>query len=162
MRASLFIPLCFSGVASAASFNNYHHAATERPNCPPRSVSSSEQRAIFNDFVKDFYVEKNTTKALLNHMTEDYIQHNPRVLSGRQSSVDFLATLVTPDGVNMTIIHNSFDNNIGYIHYRLDTLGAPQPTAIVDVFRFEGSCIMEHWDVIQDRPANATNPLAMF
>ncbi|KAF5517513.1 hypothetical protein CGCA056_v011157 [Colletotrichum aenigma] len=149
-------------LASASKLGSYHPTAATLPNCPSRPASPAGQRAIFNDFVNDFYVERNTTKALLNHMTEDYIQHNPNVLSGRQSSVDFLATLVTPEGVNMTIIHNNFDNNTGYILYHLDTLGAPEPTAIVDIFRFDGTCIVEHWDVIQVRPANATNPLAMW
>jgi predicted SnoaL-like aldol condensation-catalyzing enzyme len=26
----------------------------------------------------------------------------------------------------------------------------------------EGTCIVEHWDVIQFRPANSINPIAMF
>jgi len=28
--------------------------------------------------------------------------------------------------------------------------------------RFEESCVVEHWDVIEELPANATNPLALF
>ncbi|KAH0424958.1 hypothetical protein CcaCcLH18_11278 [Colletotrichum camelliae] len=156
------VALSIGALASAANLGSCQPTAANLPNCPSRPASPAEQRAIFNDFVNDFYVEKNTTKALLNHITENYIQHNPNVLSGRQNSVDFLATLVTPEGVNMTIIHNNFDNNTGYIHYRLDVFGAPEPTAIVDIFRFDGTCIVEHWDVIQVRPANATNPLAMW
>lgn len=37
-----------------------------------------------------------------------------------------------------------------------------EPAAVVDVVRFEGTCIMEHWDVIQERPGNATNSNALF
>ncbi|KAF9871447.1 hypothetical protein CkaCkLH20_11094 [Colletotrichum karsti] len=162
MRVSSSFSIGVSAMFGVSTLANCQPTATNLPNCPPRPANAAEQRAIFNDFVNDFYVEKNTTKALLNHQAEDYIQHNPNVLSGRQASIDFLATLVTPDGVNMTIIHNNFDDNTGYIHYRLDTLGASQPTAIVDIFRFNGTCIVEHWDVIQERPANATNPLALF
>ncbi|UQC88297.1 uncharacterized protein CLUP02_13820 [Colletotrichum lupini] len=35
-------------------------------------------------------------------------------------------------------------------------------TAVVDIFRFQGSCIVEHWDVATAMPPNATNPLALF
>ncbi|GJC79844.1 snoaL-like polyketide cyclase family protein [Colletotrichum tofieldiae] len=109
-----------------------------------------------------FYEERNATKALLNHVAEDYIQHNPNALSGRQNSLSVLEPFISPSTVNYTIMHTGFDNNVAYIHYRMDLVGGGQPFAVVDVFRFEGTCIMEHWDVAQQRPVNATNPIAMF
>jgi len=38
----------------------------------------------------------------------------------------------------------------------------PEPIALADIYRMDGTCIVEHWDVTQARPANATNPIAMF
>lgn len=37
-----------------------------------------------------------------------------------------------------------------------------KPKAVVDLFRMDGTCVMEHWDVIQERPENPKNPLAMW
>jgi predicted SnoaL-like aldol condensation-catalyzing enzyme len=34
--------------------------------------------------------------------------------------------------------------------------------AVVDIFRLEGEEIVEHWDVLQEVPANPVNPNGMF
>jgi predicted SnoaL-like aldol condensation-catalyzing enzyme len=38
----------------------------------------------------------------------------------------------------------------------------PRGKAIAEVFRFENDRIVEHWDVIQDVPAESKNPNGMF
>ena len=38
----------------------------------------------------------------------------------------------------------------------------PNETAIVDLFRFNGSCIVEHWDVIESVDNATTNPIALY
>ncbi|GME66204.1 hypothetical protein GTA08_BOTSDO11583 [Neofusicoccum parvum] len=143
------------------TYSNALAPAGGAPYCPPRAASTAEQRAIFGEFVQKFLVEKNATRALLDHAAEDYIQHNPFFLSGRQVAIDALSGFPS-SAVNYTIINRGFDADRGWVHYRLDTAGAPEPSAVVDIFRLEGTCIREHWDVIQQRPANATNPIAMW
>lgn len=59
------------------------------------------------------------------------------------------------------VLRHSFDNNIGFIHVRVNEAGE-EPIALADIYRMEGTCLVEHWDVTQARPANATNPIAMF
>lgn len=63
--------------------------------------------------------------------------------------------------VPSTVLRQSFDNNIGFIHVRVDEANE-EPIALADIYRMDGTCIVEHWDVTQSRPANATNPIAMF
>ncbi|KAK7723632.1 hypothetical protein SLS57_004446 [Botryosphaeria dothidea] len=141
----------------------YHNTAPSSgaPYCPPRAATPAEQKAIFAEFVQKFLVQQNATKALLDHVSEDYIQHNPFFPSGRQVVLDAFAS-IPPGATNSSIINQGFDADRGWVHYRQDQAGAPQPSAVVDIYRFEGTCIREHWDVIQQRPANATNPLAMW
>lgn len=130
-------------------------------NCPPRYANPKHQQVIFDDFVRTFYKELNAKEALLRHMPEDYIQHNPNVLSGRQNAIDFTGPLFA-SGVQFTILHSVVENNIAFIHTRMDIKGAPEPIAVVDIWRFDGSCMVEHWDVYQARESNSTNPLALF
>ncbi|PNS16440.1 hypothetical protein CAC42_174 [Sphaceloma murrayae] len=132
------------------------------PFCPPRPASPQEQRKIFNDFVDAFIVRKDFSNTTWNtYIAEDYIQHNPFALSGRDQVIAFFAN-VDPAAVNYTIISKGMDGNYGYIHYRFDQVNVTQPSAVADIFRFNGSCIQEHWDVIQQRPENPLNPIALF
>ncbi|OBR07021.1 Snoal-like polyketide cyclase family protein [Colletotrichum higginsianum IMI 349063] len=167
MRAFSFLALSINALAWATNAADPPScegttSASSAPYCPPRPATPEEQRAILGEFMEAFYEERNATKALLNHVAEDYIQHNPNALSGRQNTLNVLAPFVSPSSVNNTIMHTALENNTAYIHYRMDLAGGGEPFAVVDVFRFDGTCIMEHWDVAQQRPVNATNPIAMF
>lgn len=127
--------------------------------CPSTPANHSVQTKIFHEFVQKFYIDKDPKTAFLDHVDVNYIQHNPNALSGRDNAIAFLEPLIPT--TNMTLMHVAFMNNTGYAHFRQDAPGQ-LPDAIVDILRFNGSCIVEHWDVIQARPVNATNPLAMW
>lgn len=127
--------------------------------CPPSPVSHQEQKKIFEDFVQVFYVE-GKINATAAHLDINYVQHNTDVLSGRQAFVDAFSAAAGGKSTT-TIVHMALQNDIAWVHYKSIAPSSPL-TAIVDVFRFNGSCIMEHWDVIESLPANATNPKALF
>ena len=63
--------------------------------------------------------------------------------------------------VPFIVLRQNFDNNIGFAHVRVNQEGEA-PLALADIYRMEGTCIVEHWDVTQYLPANATNPIALF
>jgi predicted SnoaL-like aldol condensation-catalyzing enzyme len=133
------------------------------PNCPPRQVTPAEQLTIFKDFVKLFYVIKDIPTAFQSHVAESYIQHNPNFLSGRQIAQDGLAKYIPP--LNITVTKISLSDNNGWVMAKQVTeaqKGTGQYTVVVDVFRMDGSCVVEHWDVVQPKPTGAKNPLAMF
>jgi predicted SnoaL-like aldol condensation-catalyzing enzyme len=133
--------------------------ATAMTYCPPRPASLFEQRVIFDAFVEAFYVEGNVTGAFTQYVALDYIQHNPFILSGRAAAIAALS--VPGPATTLTIVHQLYDGNIGSVHHKDVAAGSPL-VAVADYYRFDGSCIMEHWDVTQSLPANATNPLALF
>ncbi|KAH7160477.1 hypothetical protein B0J13DRAFT_519881 [Dactylonectria estremocensis] len=162
MRASVFVTLCVSTLAWAGSATNFSPRPLARtPNCPPRPATPKQQRVLLEQFIQTFFEERNATKALLNHVAEDYIQHNPNALSGRQNALDFVVPIISSDAVDFTIMHKAFDGGLAYVHYRMDVVGR-EPAAVVDVFRFNGTCIVEHWDVGQERDPGSINPLALF
>lgn len=134
------------------------HAATE-PYCPPKPATEAEQKEIFKSFYQLLWVTKNVATAFNKHVSTDYIQHNPYATSGRQRAIDAL-TPIWPS-VRFTLANLGFSDNIGYVHQKMEMSGQAY-TAVIDVLRMNGTCIMEHWDVNQQRPKDATNPLAMF
>ncbi|KAH6999313.1 hypothetical protein EDB80DRAFT_584018 [Ilyonectria destructans] len=163
MRASGFFNLCVSALAWAGTATSFSPRPQERvPNCPPRPATPQQQRAILGQFSQAFYYERNATKALLDYVSKEYIQHNPGALSGRQKTLDVLEPVLSSDAIEFTVLRLAFDNNLAFVHYRMDIVGGGEPSAIVDVYRFNGTCIMEHWDVIQERDSNSLNPLALF
>lgn len=131
------------------------------PFCPPRPATIDEQRAVFANFTDLIFNRGNLTRAYLTYVAEDYIQHNPNILSGRQNSIDAVQAVIDA-GATFDIFNTAFDRDWGYVFLRANFAGAEQPSAVVDIFRLNGSCIVEHWDVVQEKPKNATNPIAMW
>ncbi|KAL5322982.1 hypothetical protein ACEPPN_007508 [Leptodophora sp. 'Broadleaf-Isolate-01'] len=148
MKLNLGMIISLLSVASAESF------------CPSRPAETKEQTDIFYQFVRKFYVNKDVKTAFADHFDHTYIEHNPNAGSGwTESSITGLADFVA--SANFSILHAGFYNNTGYVHFREDVAGAP-PTAVVDILKFEGTCVVEHWDVAQARPENPSNPRAMW
>ncbi|KAJ7352084.1 hypothetical protein DFH08DRAFT_956894 [Mycena albidolilacea] len=128
--------------------------------CVVHPATTVEQKQIFNTFVEEFYVKRDIPRAF-THIAADYIQHNPFELDGIPSSFNFLYPIFSNTSVTVQILHRVFEAPYGWLHYRVDGL-LEEPTAILDLFRFNGTCVQEHWDVIQERPVNATNPHPLF
>ncbi|KAJ7089140.1 hypothetical protein C8R44DRAFT_892518 [Mycena epipterygia] len=128
--------------------------------CTAHPASPAQQHEIFEVFAKSWYIERNLTQAF-THVAANEIQHNPFLPDGAVSTFDFVNPLFLNPAVTVEILHQAFAAPIGWVHYRMDGLNS-EPTAIVDVFRFDGACVVEHWDVIEERPINATNPHALF
>ncbi|KAJ7091781.1 hypothetical protein C8R44DRAFT_719655 [Mycena epipterygia] len=150
---TLILPLLSPGSVSAQS------TPTSVP-CVVHRATAVEQKQIFNTFVEDFYVKRDIPRAF-THVAADFIQHNPLELDGFTSSLDFLDPIFSNTSVTVQILHRVFEAPYGWLHYRVDGL-LEQPTAILDLFRFNGTCVQEHWDVIQERPVNSTNPHPLF
>lgn len=127
--------------------------------CEPRVVSDWELGQIFQEYTTQFYITKNMTAAF-EYVSPEYIQHNPFVGQGAETAYEVLSQIWP--SLDIEIHHLALDSGIGWIHYRAQGPYYPVETAIVDVLRFNGSCVYEHWDVIWSLPSNATNPLAFF
>ena len=142
----------FRAISTASQTQNSRY-------CVAEPATLEVQRAIFNQFVYEFYVIKDLNNAYANYVSADYIQHNPFVADGPAAALAFLGPIWPSQ--NLSIIHQMFELGIGLVHYK-DVGFAPLPTAIADIYRMEGTCVVEHWDVIETLPQNATNPHALF
>lgn len=93
----------------------------------------------------------------------DYIQHSMLAEPGVQALKDWLDArkLDSPDAVQT--IHRSFaeDDHV-IVHVHVSRWKGDAGFAVVDIFRLEDGMIREHWDVLQEVPANPINPNGMF
>ncbi|KAI3580744.1 hypothetical protein IWW34DRAFT_616750 [Fusarium oxysporum f. sp. albedinis] len=128
---------------------------------PGYPVSSAEQSIIFTNFLRKFYFEKDVFRAGREHILLNAINHNPNVVGDREASLAWVAPRIAE--WNITIANSGFADNVGWSHVKVEGPDMGRYTVAVDIWRFEGSCIAEHWDALQlAPPANRTNPLELI
>lgn len=153
--------LVSTSILSALPFVTATSHPAPSSNCVPHPVSAHERREIFDSYVNTFFIEKNLTKVFQLNVESTYIQHNAFVANGPAATLAFLGPIWQSE--NLTILHTALDGDFEWIHYKdVGIPGTTRPSAVADILRFDRSCVVEHWDVMQELPANATNPLALF
>ena len=105
------------------------------------------------------YGDKKVIDAFNKHVAEDLIEHGPYDPQGR----DGVAAKLAPIFANgkYDILRWNYDNDYGTVMLKV-YLPTGEELALIDLYRMEGTCIVEHWDISQVKPADATNPIAMF
>lgn len=122
-------------------------------------VTPQYQKRIFEQFVDTMYGDHDVKTAFDKHVDVDLIEHAPYDPQGRDAVAAKLAPIFAAGTYD--IMSWNFDNNIGMVFIRIYRPDGNQ-VALIDLFRMNGTCIEEHWDVNQVRPLDATNPIAMF
>ncbi|MEY9872422.1 putative SnoaL-like aldol condensation-catalyzing enzyme [Streptacidiphilus sp. MAP12-33] len=94
---------------------------------------------------------------------DHYRQHNPRIADGVEGLREFVDTLRQDFPRLRAEVKRIFaegDHVVAHVE-GVRVPGGPA-TAIVDIFRFEGDRIVEHWDVMQAVPGESRNANGMF
>jgi predicted SnoaL-like aldol condensation-catalyzing enzyme len=92
-----------------------------------------------------------------------YKQHNPLVKDYPEGLKEFITFLKTNHSTAKSEIVRSFADGDYVILHVHSTRGPDVHRAIVEIFRLtEDGKIDEHWDVIQEIPAESANPNGMF
>lgn len=124
------------------------------------SVDKANEKLVVK-FYQELFGDKDVS-AIDRYLTKDYIQHNPSVPDGRapmKAAVTQWFSGAAKEKVD--IPHVASQNGIVFLHVRgKNQTGGVQ--AIVDIFRVKNGKIAEHWDVIQDAPAQSANAHPMF
>lgn len=135
--------------------------------CPQADIT--HVRAAMQTFADDFYAKKDVPGAFNTFVAENYIQHNAGILSGRQNAIQALEPLFassanTFDVRRITVGQDDSNNTMVIIHLEASNTSGNQTskTDVVDMYRVIGTCIVEHWDVLQQESSTAINPLAYF
>jgi predicted SnoaL-like aldol condensation-catalyzing enzyme len=112
---------------------------------PPPCVAMSpppnteETKARFDEFADAFIVAKNLTNAF-EYISASYRNHNPFASGdGPGPALDILGPIWPT--IQITVLNTTFQDPMGWLHYRGSGVGE-----VVDRFRWEAGCIVEHWD----------------
>ncbi|MEV4073716.1 ester cyclase [Nonomuraea fuscirosea] len=124
------------------------------------TVASNKQTVL--DFYEAAFNEKDfdTVAELVG---DDYTQHNPQIADGPdglQARLRHLKETFPALRVEVRRLLAEDDYVVGHV-YAVREPGQ-RGTAIMDIFRLEDGKLIEHWDVMQEIPAEALNPNGMF
>jgi predicted SnoaL-like aldol condensation-catalyzing enzyme len=101
--------------------------------------------------------------AASRYMGDRYIQHNPNVPDGPEGFRAVVAYLREKAPQSHSEIKEAFaDGDRVILHVHAVRAPGDRGSAIVDIFRLERGKIVEHWDVVQEIPAEAANTNTMF
>jgi predicted SnoaL-like aldol condensation-catalyzing enzyme len=159
--AAALLPL--SAVASPTSQPDNRNPRNPSSLCP--SVYNPDPYTLLNNF-KAFNTQLfsgDAAGAFAKYVSPSITEHSTSG-GGYNGDVAFLGALMPT--VNIAVIAGlqQCNGNICWVHYKATPKSGGSPfinnvTAISDFYRYEGSCIVEHWDSVETASASTTNPL---
>lgn len=103
------------------------------------------------------------SSAVDRYIAPGYVQHSSLAEPSVAALKRFLDRVRAESPDATQTIHRSFvDGDHVITHTHVVRWPGDAGLAVVDIFRVEDGMIVEHWDVIQDVPAQPVNPNSMF
>jgi len=99
------------------------------------------------------------------HVSPNYIQHNPFVADGREAFLQFLRSTWppgTPKNNDLYIERVAADGDYVWLHASNPLVVNQSELASVSIFRLKNNLIVEGFDVFQTIPQTSANPHPMF
>lgn len=97
------------------------------------------------------------------YISPDYIQHSPMAAPGRESLKAFLRVVrAASPQASQRLLRAFVDGDHVIIHYHVKKDPEDRGFVVMDIFRLTDGMIVEHWDCVQDVPAQSPNPISMF
>ena len=123
-------------------------------------LALNKQNAIA--FYKTAYLG-DPAKAVEQYVGAEYIQHNPVVADGKQAFVDYFSEMERDyPGKKIDFVRAIAEGDLVALHTHQQWPGGDEYVTM-DFFRFdENGKIVEHWDSIQEIPAETKNGNPMY
>ncbi|MGR3938925.1 nuclear transport factor 2 family protein [Streptomyces sp. BRA346] len=122
----------------------------------------SRQKAIAITVTKRVF-EHGDTAVVDRYVRPDYIQHNPTAADGA-AGLKALATSIHqqfPDA-RYNVKRAISEGDLVLLHSNVVLVPGTKGASVIDIFRFQGGKIAEHWDVIQNVPDTTASGNDMF
>ncbi|MEO9513609.1 MAG: hypothetical protein ABJN84_03305 [Flavobacteriaceae bacterium] len=114
-------------------------------------------KQIVLDFYKNAIGKADSTYAS-KALTNEYIQHNPLVKSGKAGFLEmipFLKQLPKPDHGTKPFMRVIAEDNYVVLHFEVAFAG--QNKTVIDLYRLDNGLIAEHWDAIKESSPSTVN-----
>ncbi|WJD72275.1 ester cyclase [Pseudomonas asiatica] len=119
-------------------------------------------RTLVIDFYENFFNQHQVEEAA-KIVVDSYKQHNPDVPDGKAPFVGYFAEFFKKNPQSRArIVRSATDGDLVYLHVHSTNSPEDRGQAVLDIFRVEDGKIVEHWDIIQDVPAESANDNSMF
>ncbi|WP_031478828.1 nuclear transport factor 2 family protein [Streptomyces bicolor] len=107
--------------------------------------------------------EQGDTEVVDRYVRPDYIQHNPLAPDGAETLKNLGVAIHQqfPDA-EYDVKRVISEGDLVLVHSNVVMTPGTRGMAVVDIFRFQGGRIAEHWDVGQEVPATTANGNDMF
>ena len=97
------------------------------------------------------------------YIAPDYIQHSPMAAPGRDSLKAFLRLVrAASPHASQKLLRAFVDGDHVMLHYHVKKSPEDRGFVVMDIFRLANGMVVEHWDCVQDVPAQSPNPISMF
>lgn len=95
-------------------------------------------------------------------LAPDFIQHNPKIPTGRHGFIDsYAGVVVRHPGLHSQIIRSAASGDLVWTHVHVTDAGTYQ-AALINIFRVAHGRIVEHWDVLQPVPEAVSSQNSIF
>ena len=114
------------------------------------------------NFYEQFFNKHEVARAA-EVVSENYKQHNPEVPDGKKPFVDYFSQFFkeTPQS-KARIVRTATSGDLVWLQVHSTNSPSDRGQAVLDIFRVKNGKIVEHWDIIQDVPAQSANGNIMF
>ena len=128
--------------------------------CAPSAFAAlAVNKKVVRDFYDLAFNQHQPKEAALKYLTEEYVQHNPYVATGRQAFIDAFAG-EKPDGSKTDFKRLIAEDDLVVLHsHKASGRPGERGSAGIDIFRVKNGKISEHWDVNQAIPENPKNSM---
>lgn len=120
-------------------------------------------KKIVREFYDMAFNQKKPVEAASKYLGRVYLQHNPGAGNGPEAFVAFATGFVNAyHTLRFDFKRFIAEGNLVNEHSHMTLDPADRGTAVMDMFRLENGKIVEHWDVLQQVPAQSANNNTMF
>ena len=126
-------------------------------------TNTEAAKRVVLDFFELAFVNREPEQARDRYLGSTYTQHNPTAPDGAEIFPTLIGGLFAqaPEA-SFHLKRAIAENDLVVLHYNLKMFPDDLGQAVVDIFRVEDGRIVEHWDVLQPVPADASNDNGMF